>query len=70
MKFCCAQNMLLNLAFLKLSDAIYVLIVYIWSCNIKNKWLPYPHRMLSSVCREIVLKISFPTPAKSLKAYR
>jgi len=36
MKICCVQDMLLNLAFLKLNDAIYVLIVYICSCSLKN----------------------------------
>jgi len=33
MKICCAEGMHLNLAFLKLSDAISVLIIYICTCS-------------------------------------
>ena len=58
MTICCAEVMLLNLAFLKLSDAICVLIVNICSCIVKVKSLPYPCCILLSV-REVVLKISF-----------
>jgi len=32
--------MLLNIAFLKLNGVLYVLVVYICSCTVKNKWLP------------------------------
>jgi len=32
----CAEYLLLNLSFLKFSDVIYVLIVYICSCSARN----------------------------------
>jgi len=51
-------GMFFDLAFLKVNDAIYALVVYTCSCNVKNKWLPYPCWILPSV-RKVVLNISF-----------
>jgi len=42
MEICGAEGILANLAFLKLRYVIHVLIVYICSYSVKNKWLPYP----------------------------
>ena len=44
--------MLLELAFVNLSDVIYVLVVYICSCSIKTKRLPDPCWILSQNCQQ------------------